>query len=466
MAGRRTGTQPAEQAHKNRLERVASAGRLVSEAMGNDAYMHPRDVLCEYMTRIYGYRMTTTSGGNLSIRDETGAIWITPAKIDKGRLQRSDIVLVNPDGSWQSEAPPSSELPLHQAIYASRPDVGAIVHAHPVALVAFSIVAQVPATRVFHQAWRICGAGAFAPYRLPGSVALGSSIAAALGETHTCVILENHGVVAVGGDLTEAFGRFETFEFAGKSIVKARLLGGEIRELSDAELEIADTPAPAPADAGPGVRASTAEQEVRTTLADFVRRGYRQRLFISTHGTFSARIDERSFAITPHDCDRGALSRPDLVLIDAGRGAAGSKPSHATRLHEAIYRRHPHVGAIINAAPVNVTAFSITNSVPDTRTIPESRVVVRSPSLAPFRLQFEDPDALAEMISAEAPIAVLENDGVLVTGGSVLEAFDRLEVLESTSEALINARALGPLSPMDDRAIAELEAAFFGPSRD
>jgi L-fuculose-phosphate aldolase len=50
---------------------------------------------------------------------------------------------------------------------------------------------------------------------------------------------------------------------------------------------------------------------------------------------------------------------------------------------------------------------------------------------------------------------------VLVTGESVLEAFDRLEVLESTAEALINARALGPLSPMDERAIAELEAIFF-----
>jgi L-fuculose-phosphate aldolase len=148
-------------------------------------------------------------------------------------------------------------------------------------------------------------------------------------------------------------------------------------------------------------------------------------------------------------------------LVDAGRSAAGSSPSHATRLHEAIYRRHPHVGAIINAAPVNVTAFSITNAVPDTRTIPECRLVVRSPTLAHFRLQFEDPDGLAELVSAERPIAVLENDGVLVTGESVLEAFDRLEVLESTAEALINARALGPLSPMDERAIAALEAIFF-----
>ena len=434
--------------------------------MVEDRYTHPRDLLVSYMARIYGYRMTTTSGGNLSIRDESGDIWITPAKIDKGRLQRSDIVLVKADGLWESEAPPSSELPLHQTIYRTRPDVRAIVHAHPVALVAFSIVAAVPSTRVFHQAWRICGTGAFAPYRLPGSAELGDAIAGALGASHSCVILENHGVVAVGGDLPQAFQRFETFEFAGKSIIKARLLGGTTRELSDAELDLADDQAADTQPVTPSPAPTTAEQEVRTTLQEFVRRGYRQRLFISTHGTFSARVDDRSFVITPHERDRGALESADLVLIDGGRAAAGSTPSHATQLHAAIYRRHPQIGAIVNAAPVNATAFSIANQVPDTRTIPESRLVVRSPVLVPFRLQFEDPEALAAVVSPQQPIAMLENDGVLVTGGGVLEAFDRLEVLESTAEALINARALGPLSPMDDVTIAELEAAFFGPSGD
>ncbi|MGA2006785.1 MAG: class II aldolase/adducin family protein [Solirubrobacteraceae bacterium] len=429
--------------------------------MADQRYTHPRDLLVSYMARIYGYRMTTTSGGNLSVREPGGEIWITPAKIDKGRLQRSDIVLVRADGSWESAAPPSSELPLHQTIYRTRPDVGAIVHAHPVALVAFSIVGQVPSTRVFHQAWRICGEGTFAPYRLPGSAELGESIAAALGTSHSCAILENHGVVAVGSDLAQAFQRFETFEFAGKSIIKARLLGGEIRELSDAELASAGEHVADAADFTRSAAPSTAEQEVRTTLQDFVRRGYHQRLFISTHGTFSARVDDASFVITPHDRDRGALGRSDLVLVDAGRKTAGSRPSHATRLHEAIYRRHRRIGAIINAAPVNVTAFAITGSVPDTRTIPESRLVVRSPTLARFQLQFQDPDALAETVSPAQPIAMLENDGVLVTGATVLEAFDRLEVLESTAEALINARALGPLSPMDDRTIAELEAVFF-----
>ncbi len=429
--------------------------------MSNDVFSHPSEVICDCMDRIYRYRMTTTSGGNLSIRDNDGDIWITPAKLDKGRLRPADIVRVRPDGSLHGDAPPSSELPLHQAIYRARPEVGGVVHAHPVALVAFSIVHQVPSTRVFHQAWTTCGEGTFAPYRLPGSPELGRAIVDAMGESHDCVILENHGVVTTGSDLTEAFERFETFEFVGKTIIKARLLGREIRNLSSGDLATARhelaVPGSLPPEA-PGTR----EKELRTTLQEFVRRGYRQRLFISTHGTFSTRIDDSSFVITPHQKDRGALERADLVLVRSGRAATGMHPSHATTLHEAIYRRHPRVGAIINAAPVNATAFSITDSVPDTRTIPESRLVVRSPGAAPFHLQFEDPDALAAMVNTEQPIVMLENDGVLVTGKDVLEAFDRLEVLESTAEALINAQALGPLAPMSERVIAELENAFFG----
>ena len=103
------------------------------------------------MERIYRYRMTTTSGGNLSIRDDDGSIWITPARVDKGSLRREDIVRVRPDGTVDGPHRPSSEFPFHRAIYAARPDLRAIVHAHPVALVAFSICRRVPDTRLLPQ---------------------------------------------------------------------------------------------------------------------------------------------------------------------------------------------------------------------------------------------------------------------------------------------------------------------------
>jgi len=411
------------------------------------------------MERIYRYRMTTTSGGNLSIREENGDIWITPARVDKGGLRRSDIVLVRADGTVEGAEPPSSELPLHQAVYRARPDVRGIVHAHPVALVAFSLVREVPDARLFHQAWQVCGVGGFAPYALPGSAALGDVVAGTFAEGYDCVILENHGVVTAGGDLQEAFRRFETFEFTGKTIIKARSLGREIRYLTDEELALAQQhqiPLPEFARTEP----PSGEKELRRSLCDFVRRAYRQRLFISTQGSFSARLGESSFLITPRGVDRGSVEVNDIALVEDGRAEAGSAPSRAARIHAAIYGRHPQIGAIVNAYPVNATAFGVCDLAVDTRTIPESLVVVRRPAIVGYATQFAEPESIADAVSPQQPATILENNGVLVTGKDALEAFDRLEVLESTAEALINARALGTLSPLSEDVIRELEEFF------
>jgi L-fuculose-phosphate aldolase len=426
-----------------------------------DPFLHPRDEILQSMERIYRYRMTTTSGGNLSIREPNGDVWITPARVDKGSLRREDIVLVRADGTVEGARKPSSELPLHQAIYRGRPDVRGIVHAHPVALVAFSLVREVPDTRLFHQSWHVCGKGGFAAYELPGSAALGRTVSATFEQGFDCVILENHGVVTAGGNLQEAFRRFETFEFAGKTIIKALLLGQEVRYLTDEELAISERRY-ATFPEFERQPASSLEKELRRRLCEFVQRAYRQRLFISTQGSFSARVNESSFLITPYRVDRGAVEACDLVLVDSGRVEAGAEPSRAASIHQAIYRAHPKIGAVINAYPVNATAFSVTGTMVDTRTIPESYVVVRRPAMAPYGVQFEDPDRIARMLSDLQPAIILEGDGVLVTGSDILEAFDRLEVLESTAEAFINSRAIGTLSPMPDDAIRELEHVFLG----
>jgi L-fuculose-phosphate aldolase len=419
---------------------------------------HAADILA-VIERIYRYRMTTTSGGNLSVREENGDVWITPARVDKGGLRREDIVCVRAGGEVEGIRSPSSELPFHQAIHARRPDVRGIVHAHPVALVAFSLVHQVPDTRLFHQARHVCGEAGFAPYELPGSAALGENVAAVFAQGYDCVILENHGVVAAGGSLQEAFRRFETLEFTAKTIIKAKMLG-DVRYLTDAQLEL-PRQRTAVLDEFEPTPPSSQEVAVRGTLSAFVQRAYRQRLFISTQGSYSARVDERSFVITPYQVDRGTVDADELVLMRDGRREAGKTPSRAAGLHAAIYREHPQVGAIVNAYPVNATAFGVTGAPLDTRTIPESYVVVRDAGRAPFGAQFGDDPELARMISTRQPAFLLENDGVLTTGRDPLEAFDRLEVLESTAEAIINCRAIGTLQPLSEEVTRELDAAFF-----
>jgi len=422
---------------------------------------HPRDQLLQSMERIYRYRMTTTSGGNLSIREGNGDIWITPARVDKGALRAEDIVCVHPDGSLDGIRKPSSELPIHQEIRHRRPELVGIVHAHPSALVAFSLVHQVPNTRLFHQAWRVCGTPGFAPYELPGSPALGDRVADSFGEGFDCVILENHGVVTAGSSLAQAFNRFETLEFTARTLIRTHLLGGEPHFLTDDELSLERQRDSSIEDFSPQPP-SHAEELARARLCEFVRRAYRQRLFISTQGSFSARVDDSSFLITPYQVDRGTVDPQDLVLIRHGRTEAGKMPSRATDIHAAIYHRHPAAGAIINAYPVNATAFSVSGTILDCRTIPESYVVARHLGRAPFGLQFQDAEALAGLLSPTQPAMILENDGVLVTGSDILEAFDRLEVVESTAEAIINTRAIGVLQPLSPSVTRGLDEAFFG----
>ncbi len=425
------------------------------------SYLHHRDEILQAMERIYRYRMTTTSGGNLSIRESNGDVWITPARLDKGGLRREDIVCVHPDGKVEGVRRPSSELPIHQQIRQRRPELGGIVHAHPTALVAFSLVHSVPDTRVFHQARHVCGEPGFAPYELPGSEALGNRVADTFAEGFDCVILENHGVVTAGVTLHQAFRRFETLEFTAKTLIKAKLLGGEARMLTDEQLAMEQNRSGQLEEFTPDPP-SSAENEVRRRLCEFVRRAYRQRLFISTQGSYSARVDADTFLITPYQVDRATLDPGDLVLVRDRRGEAGKPPSRAAAIHDAIYRAHPEVGAIVNAYPVNATAFSVTGTTLDSRTIPESYVVMRHVGRAPYGLQFGDGKELAQLLAPTRPALILDNDGVLVTGADVLEAFDRLEVLESTAEAIINARAVGSLRPLSDEVTKELDAAFFG----
>jgi len=410
------------------------------------------------MQRIYRSRMTTTSGGNLSIRDANGDVWITPARIDKGSLKRDDIVCVGADGTVDGKHKPSSEYPFHKAIYEVRPDIRAVVHAHPVALVAFSICGQTPDTRIFHQAHTVCGQTGFAPYALPGSDRLGESIAKQFTTGCDSVILENHGVVVGGDSLSQSFQRFEAFEFAAKTLIHARKIG-HVNYLDDSQLALArdrsvhlesfdhDSP-------------TCEERERRLALCEFVRRGCRQGLLISTEGSFSARVDHDSFIITPTQRDRETLDVGDLVLVKGSARESGKKASRAVLAHQAIYRKHPDVHAIAFAHPVAATAFSVTDAEFDSKTIPESYVFLRDVLRVPYGIQYRDDGSIADHVSASSPTAVLENDGVLITGGTILETFDRLEVFESTAEALVQSRAIGPLSAMPEAVIQELRDAF------
>jgi L-fuculose-phosphate aldolase len=424
----------------------------------NFQLLHPRDQLVAIMNRIYHNGMTTLSGGNLSIKDDNGDIWITPSGIDKGNLTAKDMIRVTAEGAIQGPHKPSSELPFHRAIYQLRPDLNAIVHAHPPALVSFSIVRQVPDTRIIPQANRVCGPVGYAPYALPGSEALGKNIAATFAEGYNIVILENHGMAAAGATLLDAFHRLETLDFCARILIRARTLG-QINTLPEPALNLFDHRHNLLPEFVPTAHSSR-ERELRQQIVEITARACDRHLMISTEGVVSARLDDSSFLITPTGHDRLTLSIEDVVLVRNGVREAGKLPSRAVRLHQAIYARNPDIHCIMSAQSPNVTAYAITAANFDSRTIPESFIMLRDVPLVPFKTLYTQPEAVAEMVSLHSPVLLVENDCVLTVGTDILNAFDRLEVAEYSARSLIDTAVLGQLVPIGDAEIGDLEKAF------
>jgi len=331
------------------------------------------------------------------------------------------------------------------------------VHAHPGALVAFSICRLLPDTRVQVLAHAVCGKVAYAPYACPGSEQLGRNIAETFAAGANCVMLENHGVVIGGRDLQDAFQRFETLEFVAQTLVKAATLGA-IRPLPADRLVERGLP---PRGELPPVKPTERDLELRALICHFVHRAYQQRLLISTAGSFSARLDPEQFLITPRRRDRLELEPSGVVRATAGACERDKCPSRTALLHAAIYRRYPDVGAVINAQPVHASAFCMTGTQLSTHTIPESYVVLHDVPTLPHACVVAEAERIAAAVApARRPVVLIENEGALVVGRDVLDAFDRLEVLEATAEALILSRPLGSLVPMPAAAIDELRRVF------
>lgn len=421
--------------------------------------LHPADQLVIIMERIYGYGMTTTSGGNLSIKDENGDVWITPAGIDKGSLTNKDIVQVKPDGTIIGKHRPSSELPFHLSTYKQRPDVKAVLHAHPPALVSFSIVRKQPDTRLIPDVDLVCGEVGIAEYGLPGSDDLGEKIAAVLRKGINTVILENHGIVVVGKDLFEAFMSFETLDYSARLEINARRIGVPV-SLTPKHVEISKQKRHVEMEEFIPTSYSSSERLARKEMCELIHRSYDQRLFTSTQGTFSTRLDDKSFIITPYNVDRKYIDVDQIVRIENGRKEAGKVPSRSVLLHKYIYEKQPHVNSVIIAHPFNIMTYAITNEPFDSRTIPESYILLRDIPKIPFGSSFLQPAMVADLFVPRTPIVLVENDCVIVTGSSLLNAFDRLEVAEYSAKALIAAKSLGDVIVINDTQINDIKEAF------
>lgn len=151
---------------------------------------------------------------------------------------------------FEGPAPPSMEWPLHTAAYEARPDCKAVLHAHSMTLVAFSLAhhegssceadPRIPDTRVLLGAYQACGKVALAGYELPGSNALAERCRTAFESGADCVILQNHGVLVVGRNMHQAYDRFISLEYLARTIVNSTPLVTTPRPLPDSVIKYAN----------------------------------------------------------------------------------------------------------------------------------------------------------------------------------------------------------------------------------
>jgi L-fuculose-phosphate aldolase len=425
--------------------------------------MHPRDQIVLIISRIYRKGMTTTSGGNVSIIDDQGNIWITPSGIDKGNLRAEDINCIKADGTITGKHKPSSEYPFHRAIYGKRPELKAIIHAHPPALVSFSIAHIIPDTNIVPQAKHVCGPIGYADYDVPGSEELGEKIASVFVKGFNAVIMENHGTVVGGTDMKDAYQRFETLEFCARTIIYGKTIG-KVKFLSDAQIDTHEAQIPALQPEMSDVTYPSEEKEKREEIIRIVRRACDQGLMISTYGTASVRWRENDFLITPTNVLRWDISLEDIVQIKGGKREPGKLPSRAVWLHQEIYKRNPHINSIIITQSPYLMAYSVTGNKFNVRTIPESWIFLQDVPNVPFGSQFAGETIIPELISQDNPAVIIENDAVLITGDKLLQTFDRLEVAEFSAKSLVLGTALGELKPIGDADVEDLRKKFLSHS--
>jgi L-fuculose-phosphate aldolase len=173
--------------------------------------------------------------GNVSARLDAGRMLCTPAGLRKGELSEADLVVTDYEGRKVSgDRPVSTEIRLHLEVYRRRPDVAAVVHAHPETATAFTIAGVDLDLPISPEAVVVLDRIGLAPYGMPGTPDLPATLAGVVERTDV-ILLERHGAVCGGVDLWDALNRMETLEKTAR-LAAAALRLGRLRTLPDHEV--------------------------------------------------------------------------------------------------------------------------------------------------------------------------------------------------------------------------------------
>jgi L-fuculose-phosphate aldolase len=196
---------------------------------------HRLDIV-EFGAQLHANRFVAATDGNLSVRLDEDRLLVTPTCISKGRMRTSDMVTVDLEGRrLAGKRRVSSEIGMHLLIYRLRPDVQAIVHAHPPTATGFAASGLGLSSPLVCEVVVGLGSIPLARYGTPGTPELAEALEPLI-PGHEAILMANHGVVTYGSSLESAYMRMETVEHFAKIALVTHLLG-QAQPLGEKEVE-------------------------------------------------------------------------------------------------------------------------------------------------------------------------------------------------------------------------------------
>jgi len=182
---------------------------------------------------MYDRSYVVSSDGNISARLDDGRVVATPTMTCKGRMTEESLAVTDMSGKPLGNQRPSSELAMHLLIYRERPDIKAVCHAHPPHGTAFAVAGLAIDQPILSEVILTLGCVPLASYGTPSTEELTEAMRP-LVKHHNALLMANHGAVAYGSDLWQAWDRLETLEHTAKIAILSRILGGSKNLPADA----------------------------------------------------------------------------------------------------------------------------------------------------------------------------------------------------------------------------------------
>jgi len=194
-----------------------------------------------------------------------------------------------------------------------------------------------------------------------------------------------------------------------------------------------------------------------------MRRLYKHGLTTTSGGNISRRINEKLIAITPSSTDKGRMKWKEvgIMSVTGDNLTPELKPSIEHALHINVYNNNKEIAAIVHAHPVFASSFTAMNAEIDTSLTAEARAICGEPKLVPYELMgTEELADIAGKYSHESDVMLLENHGVITTGVNLLQAFDKLEVLENAAKMTLIIQMTGKKRALSKARILQIDKLF------